>query len=122
MSEKRNLTTKETFALAFCFDLYPNSVFNNGSIFVMNVDPLIKKAIEFSRIKIIKFFFRSQNQFFFGTTVKHLKKEKKLMVSFLVTYNYFWDQKYTLFIEEKDMKFYLKHQTQIQKQTIKFMS
>ena len=75
----------------------------------MNVDPLIKKAIEFSRIKIIKFFFQIIEAIFFGTTVKHLKKEKKLMVSFLVTYNYFWGQKYTLFIEEKDMKFYLKH-------------
>ena len=78
MSEKRNLTTKETFALAFCFDLYPNSVFNNGSIFVMNVDPLIKKAIEFSRIKIINFFFQIIESILFWYYSKTFKKRKKI--------------------------------------------
>ena len=93
MSEKKNPTTKETFALAFCFDLYPNSVFNNGSIFVMNVDPLIKKAIEFSRIKIIKFFFQIIESILFWYYSKTFKKRKKINGKFFSYLQLFFGSK-----------------------------
>ena len=43
----------------------------------MNVDPLIKKAIEFSRIKIIKFFFQIIESILFWYYSKTFKKRKK---------------------------------------------
>ena len=43
----------------------------------MNVDPLIKKAIEFSRIKIIKFFFQIIEAILFWYYSKTFKKRKK---------------------------------------------
>ena len=44
----------------------------------MNVDPLIKKAIEFSRIKIIKFFFQIIESILFWYYSKTFKKRKKI--------------------------------------------
>ena len=82
----------------------------------MNVDTFTKKAIEFSQIKIVKFFFKIIEAILFWYYSKTFKKrKKKLMVSFLAIFNYFVDQNYLLFVEEKDIKFYMKHWTQIQK-------
>ena len=49
----------------------------------MNVDSLIKKAIEFSQIKIIRFFFQIIEAIFFWYYSKTFKKRKKINGKFL---------------------------------------
>ena len=76
----------------------------------MKIDPLIEKSIRFSQIKIVKFLVKIIEAILFWYYSKTFKKrKKKLMVSFLAIFNYFVDQNYPLFVEEKDIKFYMKH-------------
>jgi hypothetical protein len=44
----------------------------------MNIDSLIEKSIEFSRIKIIKFFFQAIEAILFWRYSKTFKKRKKI--------------------------------------------
>ena len=59
----------------------------------MKIDPLIRKAIEFSRIKIIKFFFQIIESIFFWYYSRTFKKRKKINGKFFSYLQLFFGSK-----------------------------
>ena len=67
----------------------------------MNIDPIIKKAIEFSRIKIVKFFFQIIEGILFWYYTKTFKKRKKINGKFFTYFQLFCGAKLSAIYRRK---------------------